>query len=97
MLFGTVDTWLVWKMTEGQVHVSHYTNASRTMMFNIHKLDQDERMLEVLDIPHAMLPKFARLLRCTAIPTLVAKAAPVFLSLVSPWINRWHLASYASN
>lgn len=57
LLFGTVDTWLVWKMTQGRVHVTDYTNASRTMMFNIHELDWDQRMLEVLDIPRAMLPK----------------------------------------
>ena len=44
-------------MTRGRVHVTDYTNASRTMMFNIHELDWDERMLEVLDIPRAMLPK----------------------------------------
>ena len=44
-------------MTQGRVHVTDYTNASRTMMFNIHELDWDERMLEVLDIPRAMLPK----------------------------------------
>ncbi len=57
LLFGTVDTWLVWKMTQGRVHVTDYTNASRTMMFNIHNLEWDERMLEVLDIPRAMLPE----------------------------------------
>ncbi|MGY0157629.1 glycerol kinase GlpK [Edwardsiella tarda] len=57
LLFGTVDTWLVWKMTQGRVHVTDYTNASRTMLFNIHTLDWDERMLEVLDIPRAMLPQ----------------------------------------
>ncbi|MEG1654628.1 MAG: glycerol kinase GlpK, partial [Hafnia sp.] len=56
LLFGTVDTWLVWKMTQGRVHVTDYTNASRTMMFNIHTLEWDERMLEVLDIPREMLP-----------------------------------------
>lgn len=57
LLFGTVDTWLVWKMTQGRVHVTDYTNASRTMLFNIHSLDWDERMLDVLGIPRAMLPK----------------------------------------
>jgi glycerol kinase len=57
LLFGTVDTWLVWKMTQGRVHVTDYTNASRTMLFNIHTLDWDERMLQVLDIPRAMLPE----------------------------------------
>ncbi|WPD74314.1 glycerol kinase GlpK [Dickeya fangzhongdai] len=57
LLFGTIDTWLIWKMTQGRVHVTDYTNASRTMLFNIHTLDWDERMLEVLDIPRAMLPQ----------------------------------------
>lgn len=56
LLFGTVDTWLVWKMTQGKVHVTDYTNASRTMMFNIHNLDWDEQILEALDIPRVMLP-----------------------------------------
>ncbi len=57
LLFGTVDTWLIWKMTQGRVHVTDYTNASRTMLFNIHTLDWDARMLEALDIPRAMLPE----------------------------------------
>ncbi|PJG85164.1 glycerol kinase GlpK [Conservatibacter flavescens] len=56
LLFGTVDTWLVWKLTQGRVHVTDYTNASRTMLFNIHTLQWDEKMLEILDIPRAMLP-----------------------------------------
>lgn len=57
LLFGTVDTWLVWKMTQGRVHITDYTNASRTMMFDIHKLQWDDRMLDILDIPRAMLPE----------------------------------------
>lgn len=57
LLFGTVDTWLVWKLTQGRVHVTDYTNASRTMLFNIHKLEWDEKMLEILDIPRSMLPE----------------------------------------
>ncbi len=57
LLFGTIDTWLIWKLTEGKVHVTDYTNASRTMLFNIHSLDWDARMLEVLDIPASMLPE----------------------------------------
>lgn len=57
LLFGTVDTWLVWKMTQGKVHVTDYTNASRTMLFNIHELDWDTKMLEVLGIPRDMLPE----------------------------------------
>lgn len=46
LLFGTVDTWLIWKMTQGRVHVTDYTNASRTMLFNIHELDWDDKMLD---------------------------------------------------
>lgn len=57
LLFGTVDTWLIWKLTQGRVHVTDYTNASRTMMFNIHSKQWDNKMLEILDIPRSMLPE----------------------------------------
>lgn len=57
LLFGTVDSWLVWKLTNGQVHVTDYTNASRTMLFNIHTLQWDSHLLDMLDIPKAMLPE----------------------------------------
>jgi glycerol kinase len=57
ILFGTVDTWLIWKLTGGGVHVTDYTNASRTMLFDIHKLDWDGQLLAALDIPRAMLPE----------------------------------------
>lgn len=57
LLFGTIDSWLVWNMTQGRVHVTDYTNASRTMLFNIKTLQWDERMLEALDIPREMLPE----------------------------------------
>jgi glycerol kinase len=56
VLFGTVDTWLVWRLTGGRVHATDYTNASRTMLFDIRKLDWDGRLLEALDIPGKMLP-----------------------------------------
>ena len=56
ILFGTVDSWLVWKLTGGKVHVTDRTNASRTMLYNIHKLDWDDTLLNALDIPRAMLP-----------------------------------------
>lgn len=56
LLFGTVDTWLLWKLTNGQVHVTDFTNASRTMLFDIHRLDWDDKLLDILDIPRAMLP-----------------------------------------
>ena len=57
LLFGTVDTWLLWKLTNGKVHATDYTNASRTMLFDIHKLCWDERLLQELDIPRSMLPE----------------------------------------
>ena len=57
LLFGTVETWLIWKLTCGKIHVTDYSNASRTMLFNIHTLDWDDEILEILDIPRDMLPK----------------------------------------
>ncbi len=57
LLFGTVDTWLIWKLTGGQVHVTDYTNASRTMLFDIHKRKWDTKILQKLDIPREMLPE----------------------------------------
>ncbi len=57
LLFGTVDSWLVYKLTNGAVHITDYTNASRTMLFNIHTLEWDKKLLEILDIPQSMLPK----------------------------------------
>ena len=57
LLFGTVETWLFWKFTKGRVHVTDYSNASRTMLFNINTLDWDQEILDELDIPRAMLPK----------------------------------------
>lgn len=59
ILFGTVDTWLIYKMTGGKVHVTDYTNASRTMLFNIHTLSWDKEILDILDIPESILPKVA--------------------------------------
>jgi len=57
LLFGTVDTWLVWKLTNGKVHVTDYTNASRTMLYNIKDLKWDEKILEKLNIPKQILPE----------------------------------------
>lgn len=56
LLFGTIETWLIWKLTDGKMHVTDYSNASRTMMFNIHTLAWDEELLQLLDIPAKMLP-----------------------------------------
>lgn len=57
LYFGTVETWLIWKLTGGRVHVTDYSNASRTMLFNINTLQWDEEILRELDIPRAMLPE----------------------------------------
>lgn len=57
LLFGTVDSWLIWNLTKGAVHTTDYTNASRTMLFNIHTLEWDEELLSMLRIPRRMLPE----------------------------------------
>lgn len=57
LLFGTIDTWIIWKLTQGQVHVTDYSNASRTLMFNIYDLKWDEELLEILSVPASMLPE----------------------------------------
>lgn len=59
LLFGTVDSWIIWKLTNGLVHVTDYTNASRTMLFDIHNLCWDKKLLAELTIPESMLPKVA--------------------------------------
>ena len=57
LLFGTIETWLIWRLTGGKVHITDYSNASRTMMFNIHTLRWDEDILRVMGIPACMLPE----------------------------------------
>ncbi len=57
LLFGTVDSWLIWKLTKGRCHVTDVSNASRTMLFNIHTMDWDDELLELFHVPKAMLPK----------------------------------------
>ena len=64
LLFGTVDSWLIWKLTGGRGHVTDATNASRTMLYDIHRGCWDERLLEVLDIPRVMLP---RVVECSGV------------------------------
>ena len=56
LLFGTVDSWLVWRLTRGEVHVTDVSNASRTMLYNIHTLDWDQELLDLFDIPRSMMP-----------------------------------------
>ncbi len=57
LAFGTVDSWLIWKLTNGKVHATDATNASRTLLFNIHTLAWDEELLKILNIPQAILPE----------------------------------------
>ncbi|WP_214856735.1 MULTISPECIES: glycerol kinase GlpK [unclassified Exiguobacterium] len=57
LLFGTIDTWLIWKLSGGKAHVTDYSNASRTLMYNIHELKWDDELLGILDVPKAMLPE----------------------------------------
>ena len=59
LLFGTVETWLIWKFTKGKVHVTDYSNASRTMLFNINTLEWDDEILEELDIPKSAAGTYA--------------------------------------
>lgn len=56
LLFGTIDTWLIWKLSDGKAHVTDYSNAARTLMFNIHDLKWDDELLDILQVPKAMLP-----------------------------------------
>ncbi|WP_066069187.1 glycerol kinase GlpK [Neobacillus soli] len=57
LLFGTIDTWLIWKLSGGKAHVTDYSNASRTLMYNIHELKWDEELLDILSVPASMLPE----------------------------------------
>ena len=57
LLFGTVDCWLLWKLSEGKIHATDYTNAARTMLFDIHRCEWDDELLKMLNIPRAMLPE----------------------------------------
>src|SRR5699024_8649324 len=57
LLFGTIDSWLTYKLTGGKIHITDYSNASRTMLFNIYELKWDDDLLDMLQIPKQMLPK----------------------------------------
>jgi len=79
LLFGTVETWLIWKLTKGAVHATDVTNASRTLMFNIHTLTWDDEILDILNIPKGMLPEVKD---CSGIfgmsdPSLLGGAIPI--------------------
>lgn len=78
LAFGTVDSWLVWKLTQGELHITDVTNASRTLFFNIHTQEWDDELLSILDIPILFFPKSRVLHRCMGI------LPKVFLVLVFP-------------
>ena len=77
ILFGTVDSWLIWKLSGGKVHVTDYTNASRTMLLNINTLSWDERLLDALDIPMQMLPQVKNSSEIYAYTTIQGEEIPI--------------------
>lgn len=77
LLFGTIDSWLVWKLSGGTVHVTDYTNASRTMLFDIHKLCWDDRLLRELNIPACMMPRVCANSGVCASMTVLGKQVPI--------------------
>lgn len=77
ILFGTVDSWLIWKLSGGKVHVTDYTNASRTMLFNINTLNWDEKLLDALDIPMQMLPQVKNSSEIYAYTTIQGEEIPI--------------------
>lgn len=64
LLFGTIDTWLIYKLTGGKVHVTDYSNASRTLMYNIHELKWDDELLDILGVPKACCLRYVHHLKC---------------------------------
>jgi len=79
VLFGTVDTWLIWKLTGGQIHITDYTNASRTMLFNIMQQSWDEDLLDLLDIPEHILPEVrpSSEIYGTTVPEIFGREIPI--------------------
>lgn len=77
ILFGTVDSWLIWKLSGGKVHVTDYTNASRTMLFNINTLSWDEKLLDALDIPMQVLPQVKNSSEIYAYTTIQGEEIPI--------------------
>ena len=77
VLFGTVDTWLIWNLSGGKTHVTDYTNASRTMLFNINTLQWDEKLLREMNIPRAMLPEVRHSGGVCAVTNILGKDIPI--------------------
>ena len=87
LLFGTIDTWLIWNLTGGQVHATDYSNASRTMLFNIHTLEWDTELLDLLEIPRSILP------RCARPAAFSAARSPFSLAKASRLLGRQAISS----
>ena len=77
LAFGTIDSWLIWKLTKGQVHVTDDTNASRTMLFNIHTRDWDDELFSVLNVPRSVLPTAKIPVKSTEQPRSVPSRIPI--------------------
>ena len=77
LAFGTVDSWLIWKLTQGERHVTDATNASRTMLFNIHTLQWDEELLELLEVPRSMLPEVVASSGQCAVSSGILRGIPI--------------------
>jgi glycerol kinase len=77
LCFGTIDTWLIWKLTGGATHVTDVTNASRTMLFDIHRQDWDDELLELLGVPRKLLPEVVGSSKISAVTAGVLKGVPI--------------------
>jgi glycerol kinase len=77
LAFGTIDSWLVWKLTEGRQHITDVSNASRTMLFNIHTLEWDEELLELMEIPKSMLPEVKSSSEVYGVTDLLGGSIPI--------------------
>ncbi|NMM61244.1 glycerol kinase GlpK [Clostridium sp. P21] len=90
LAFGNIDTWLMWNLTKGKIHVTDYTNASRTMLFNIHELKWDKELLEILDIPESMLPEVKWILDNVPGARKEAEAGNLAFGNIDTWLM-WNL------
>ena len=90
LLFGTIDSWLVWKLSGRTAHITDYTNASRTLMFNIYDLKWDDELLELLDIPKQMLPEVKESSEIYGKLSTITSLVKKYLLLVLPVTNKQH-------
>lgn len=95
LLFGTIDTWLVWKLTEGKVHVTDPTNASRTLLFNIHRQEWDEELLKALNIPRSILPEVKPSSAVYGHTRIVGEGAVLLFQVLRAISNQHCLVNYA--